>query len=334
MKLWNTNYISTSVNHRFPVLRLFPATKLSLEEGAFVRSGSLLAAGDVDRVVFRINLKDEFGTTDYSKFILTLKGEVVHEGQLICEGAKGHKIVRIISPVNGVVDFPNDELIITKGKEFRREIIPLEGKFYTIDNTYYEILANSTKLGYNFFLGKLPGFSMEFVCLSKEMEDHMIKGKAVVTAISIFVSLYQKLVEAGVCLIITPGIRFSDYMEIKSIYGSIPVPIVVTNSWGLHQLNESYDLVLSAQEKSKYIHIDSNGIHVNYSVLHNPDGGAYSIVEARLGMNVCINIYPYTGSTGIIKDIINEEQLLVELGSGKEIMLDYRNVSYTDIILG
>lgn len=318
-----------------------------LKVGDRVDSSSVIFEGNISELLQSVDLPKELGVKPQavSEFILKDDGEIVDEKDVIARRmvslGMAERVVR--ADVEGRISFERLESgildimspftdssitagvvgrvkAILPGREFHREII------ISVDG---EIMYPFTHLGRS-VSAKLTFLKDGDSIYTSSDVDSSYKGFIVVTGRSLTSKLYESLVSVGVLGIVAGGMDYESFKGLKDI----PIPLFITEGWGIIPINIALMQVLKHNEgkpvyldcKNGYLLIPSKTYSgsmggVSENIPHGCMNVSDEVVKLEKEMVVQIWDMPYWGYSGVVTDVLEEEGLVqVALGSSRKIL--------------
>lgn len=163
------------------------------------------------------------------------------------------------------------------------------------------------------------------------------KGKVVVAGRILNIKLYEALVEAGAVGVIVGGVDYDEFNAIEEK----AIPVFVMEGWGLTPLDSIFvDFMNENDGGLVYLDVENQKLvaycekvfdrAVEASDLENES----FLVALEKGMEVEVWEFPYWGYSGVIGDILEDEELVkVKLGGGTEVLVSPLSVRVISDVL-
>ncbi|MFH1547109.1 MAG: hypothetical protein ABIC57_01330 [bacterium] len=308
-----------------------------LKVGDMVQPSTAVFEGQASRLVQSMSISRELGVppSQVKKYVVVSDGEIVDKGDVIAKRSVSmgmmERVVKAISDGRlsyrridaGVVDImsPFSESVVTSGVYGRvRLVMPETNQKRQIILSTDAYVAKPVICDGESVSGKLEiikdGSSIYF----PEDVSSECRGKLIVAGRELDSMLYEALIEVGALGVIVGGMNISDFINL----GVKAIPIFVMEGWGIVPI-DSILLNFFLSSKGCYSYMDTvNERLVIYNSSHNQeieDGDEY-LVDVEEGMTIQVWDQPYWGFSGIVENVLEEEDLIqVKFSSGRKVLV-------------
>lgn len=313
-----------------------------LKVGDVVNPSTIVFEGQSSSLLQSMSISRELGVSppQVKNYMTVSDGEIVDKGEVIAKRSVSmgmmERVVKSISEGRlsyrridgGVVDImsPFSDSTVTAGVSGRVKMVVPESNqkrqviFSTDAYVRYPVIVDGESVSGRLEIIK-DGSSLYF----PEDVGSDCKGKIVVAGRELNPTLYESLIEAGAIGVMVGGINRSDFSSL----GVKAIPIFVMEGWGVVPIN-SILLDFLVNSKGAYTYLDVTNEKV---VVHNPDyviteeSESDFLMEIEEGMIIQVWDQPYWGYSGIVENVLDEEDLIqVRFSSGRRVLVDPKSV--------